>query len=221
MTNMRDRILAAVRSGLGGQQHDPAAIAAEAEALLADPGAIRPRPAAATKVASFCAKAEALGTTTDRVKVLKDVPVAVSRYLAAQGLPLSAALQQTEDLMRLRWDGIKTDATFASDQMAAVGVARWGIAESGSIVIHAAPDTPVLLAFLPLHHIVILHAASLLEYLEDYAALLGRDEPHPRNAVLVTGPSGTTDIEGSYVRGAHGPGFVHVILVESGARAGI
>jgi Cysteine-rich domain/LUD domain len=30
---------------------------------------------------------------------------------------------------------------------------------------------------------------------------------------LVTGPSGTTDIEGTLVRGAHGPGHLHVVLV--------
>ena len=32
---------------------------------------------------------------------------------------------------------------------------------------------------------------------------------------LITGASGTTDIEGSYVRGAHGPGFLHVVVVGS------
>ena len=50
-------------------------------------------------------------------------------------------------------------------------------------------------------------------YLEDYAALLGRPAA-PRNAILITGASGTTDIEGSYVRGAHGPGYLHVVLIE-------
>jgi L-lactate dehydrogenase complex protein LldG len=57
----------------------------------------------------------------------------------------------------------------------------------------------------------------MLAHLEDYAALLDSDGRPPRNAILITGPSGTTDIEGSYVRGAHGPGFIHVILVEDGA----
>ena len=38
------------------------------------------------------------------------------------------------------------------------------------------------------------------------------------DTLLITGPSGTTDIEGSYVRGAHGPGFVHVILVAGEVR---
>ena len=92
-----------------------------------------------------------------------------------------------------------------------VGLARWGIAESGSLVFHSGPDNPVLLAFLPLHHIVALPASTILPHLEDYAALAS---PAPRNANLITGASGTTDIEGSYVRGAHGPGFLHVVIVE-------
>jgi len=44
----------------------------------------------------------------------------------------------------------------------------------------------------------------------NYAARAGVP---PRNLNLITGASGTTDIEGSYVRGAHGPLFLHVILV--------
>ena len=91
-----------------------------------------------------------------------------------------------------------------------MGLARWGIAETGSLVFHSGPDTPILLNFLPLHHIVALRAGTILAYLEDYAAAAG---PAPRNAVLITGVSGTTDIEGSYVRGAHGPRFLHVVMI--------
>jgi L-lactate dehydrogenase complex protein LldG len=210
----RDRILAAVRGGLGGRRQDAAAIAADAAALLAEPDAIRPRLAAATPVDSFCAKAAALDTSIERVRVLDDVPAAVGRYLAANGLPPSAAVQQTAELASLSWGGIEQDTTAAPDQPAAVGLARWGIAESGSIVIHSAPDAPILLAFLPLHHIVVLSTANILAHFEDYASLLETDGSPPRNAILITGPSGTTDIEGSYVRGAHGPGFVHVILLD-------
>jgi len=60
--------------------------------------------------------------------------------------------------------------------------------------------------------------AGLAAHLEDYARLLDGGS-QPRNAILITGPSGTTDIEGSYVRGAHGPGFVHVIIVNDRSRA--
>jgi L-lactate dehydrogenase complex protein LldG len=34
---------------------------------------------------------------------------------------------------------------------------------------------------------------------------------------FVTGASGTTDIEGALVKGAHGPGWLHVVLVGGAA----
>ena len=92
----------------------------------------------------------------------------------------------------------------------AISVARWGIAETGSVVIHSAPDQPILNAMLPRHWLVALEEDRILPFLDDYAALA---KPAPRNAVLITGSSGTTDIEGYFVRGAHGPGFVHVLLI--------
>lgn len=208
----RDTILAAIRKGLGGERGDPAAIAAEAEALLAGADASRPRLAATMLPEAFIAKATALGTTVDRVSRLDDVPGAVGRYLEAQGLPGSMALQQAPELAELDWGEIETHASVAPDEPVAVGLALWGIAEGGSLVVHSSPDNPILLAFLPLHHVVVLRAENILAYLEDYAARLDPDT-QPRNAILITGPSGTTDIEGSYVRGAHGPGYLHVILV--------
>lgn len=213
----RERILAAVRAGLSGERHDPGRIAGEAAALLEDPAAIRPRLAGATLAESFAIKAAALGTTIAEVPSLADVPAEVTRYLAEHGLAAAIALDGAPELRALDWGGVETHGTIAPDEAAGVGRARFGIAESGSVVIHSGPETPILLAFLPMHHIVVLRAADLLGHLEDYAARLGAEratgEGPPRNAILITGPSGTTDIEGSYVRGAHGPGFVHVVLV--------
>lgn len=210
----RDSILAAVRAGLGDRRGETAAITAEAAALLADPDAIRPRLAATDLVDAFTLKALSLGSTVERVGGFGEVPAAVGRYLAAHGLPPSVAIQQIAQLTNLSWEGIGRDSAAAPDQPAAVGLARWGIAESGSIVIHSASDSPILLAFLPLHHIVVLRTVDIVAHLEDYALLLEREGAPPRNAILITGPSGTTDIEGSYVRGAHGPGYVHVILTD-------
>ena len=85
-----------------------------------------------------------------------------------------------------------------------------GIAETGSLVFHSGPGTAVLGHFLPLHHVAVLHARDIVGHLEDYAP-----DPStlPRNLNLITGASGTTDIEGSYVRGAHGPRHLHIVLV--------
>lgn len=209
----RDRILSAVRSGLGEPRQDPDSIAAEADALLAALDEIRPRLAAPTLVEAFATRATALGTTLDRIADFADLPAAVGRYLVAHGLAADVALQPASVFAGLDWQDIRPHASLAPDEAVAVGLARWGIAEGGSLVIHSAPDTPILLAFLPLHHILVLSTRHVLAHLEDYAAVAAETDA-PRNAVLITGPSGTTDIEGSYVRGAHGPGFLHVILVD-------
>lgn len=211
----RDTILSAIRAGLGVPPQPPEAIAAEAAALLADLDTTRPRLAAATLPEAFTIKATALGTTFEQVADLADVPQAVGRYLQQQGLSPSIALQGAAEFQALDWAGLQTHDSIAPDEPAAVGLALWGIAESGSIVVHSGADTPILLSFLPMHHIVVLRESTLLPYLEDYAEKLATTAT-PRNVVLITGPSGTTDIEGSYVRGAHGPGFVHIVMV-SGA----
>lgn len=217
----RDRILGAVRAGLGGHDggrgSDPAAIAAEAAALLAQPDLIRPALAAPTLPEAFAVKAEAVGCTIDRIPGLGDLPAALRRYLDGHGLAPSLALQPTAELEGLDWAGISVHRGLAPDEPVALGLALWGVAESGSMVIHSGPETPILTAFLPLHHVLVLRRSRILAHLEDYAAVQDQAGPTPRNVVLITGPSGTTDIEGSYVRGAHGPGYLHVILVEDAA----
>ena len=212
MSGSRDRIMAAVRAGLGGGGRDSAAIAAEAAALLAEPERIRPALASTDLVEAFTLRAStpAVGTTVERVAALTDLPGAVARYLERHGLPGRIALEPAPALRALDWGGCELHAQPASDEPVAVSQAVFGIAETGSLVLHSGPHTPVLLSFLPLHHIVVLRAADILPYLDDYAA---RAAPAPRNANLITGASGTTDIEGSYVRGAHGPGFLHVVVV--------
>ena len=215
----RTRILSAIRTALGPGK-PPAQIAAEAAALLDDPDAARPRLAAPSLPDAFAQKATALGTSIDRIGSLAELPRAMARYLDAHGLPPRFAMQPAPELAALDWSGLAPHPGIAPDEPAARGLALHGIAESGSLVIHSGPENPILMAFLPLHHVVLLREATLLPYLEDYAARLSA-QAVPRNAILITGPSGTTDIEGSYVRGAHGPGFLHVILIaEAGAEPG-
>lgn len=162
--------------------------------------------------AEFVRKASALGTSFDHLPDRAAIPLAVKRYLDTHGLPPALALQPAPALAALDWTDIDTHDAVAPDQTAALGLALWGIAETGSLVIHSGADAPILLSFLPLHHIVVLEERSLLPHLEDYVARMA-GQPQPRNAILITGPSGTTDIEGSYVRGAHGPGFLHILMI--------
>ena len=217
MTDARSAILTAVSASLsrrrGGQPApDPDSIAAEAEALRLRAYATRPDRGPGPLDVSFMERVVSPGVaaTAERVAGLADFPVVVRRYLAAHGLSPSIALQPHPDLLALDWSGIETHDRPGLDEPVAVGLALGGIAETGSLVFHSGPDAPTLFAFLPVHHIVAVEANRLWRGLEDYA---DAGAGHPRNVNLVTGASGTTDIEGTLVRGAHGPGHLHVVLI--------
>jgi L-lactate dehydrogenase complex protein LldG len=157
------------------------------------------------------ASAEKVGATVERVTGLADLPRAVARYFAANGLEPQFSLQPDPRLQNLDWGALRPNAPLRPDSAVAVGIALSGVAESGSLVFHSGPTAPTLYGFLPLHHLVALDAQTLMPRLEDYArSQIG--EPAPRNVNLITGASGTTDIEGVLARGAHGPRRLHIVI---------
>ena len=145
----------------------------------------------------------------DAIATLADLPAAIARYLDAQGEARTLCLPPDPRLDRCDWSGFTLHDVAAPAETAALAIARRGIAETGSLVFETGPAAPMLPNFLALHHIVLLASRDIAPYLED-APLPG---PHPRAHYWITGVSGTTDIEGTYVRGAHGPRFLHVILL--------
>jgi L-lactate dehydrogenase complex protein LldG len=195
---------------------DPAghAIAAAAARLLDRVPAVRPNRVTGPPADVFLDRVStpAIGATVDRIATLDDFPAAVRRYLASRHLLPSVALQPHPALRALDWSGIETHATIAVDEPIAAGLALGAIAETGSLVFHSGPDSPTLFAFLPVHHIVAVEASRVWPWLEDYVAAYA-GQAQPRNVNLITGASGTTDIEGTLVHGAHGPGFLHVVLI--------
>jgi len=219
MTDSRDMILNRTSLTLeklrgGKPAPDPATIAAEAAALTKRAYATRPARGAGTLDEAFMARvtSPAVAATAERVRRLEDFPAAVARYLIGADLAASVAVQPHPRLLALDWTGIETHATLGVDEPVAVGLALGGIAETGSLVFHSGQTTPTRFAFLPMHHIVAVDADRLWSGLEDYAAAFA-GTPQPRNVNLVTGASGTTDIEGTLVRGAHGPGHLHIVLI--------
>jgi L-lactate dehydrogenase complex protein LldG len=211
----RDDILRAVRAALGERRSDAAQVRREAAALLDDLPATRPALASADLAAVFAARATTpkVAATVERIGRAAELPGAVRRYLDARGLRPAVTLQPAAALAALDWSGFELRAAVAHDEPVAVGVARWGIAETGSLVFHSGADTPILANFLPLHHLVLLPAATIVAHLEDYAAAAAGERP-PRNVNIITGASGTTDIEGSLVLGAHGPKYLHIVIAD-------
>ncbi len=207
----RDAILAAV----GGASRPKADLAREAAALLGRVPGLRPDRVTGEPAEAFLARVAgaAIGATAARVAALSDVPGAVRAYLDGNNLSPTVALQPHPKLGELDWSGLDTHSAIAVDEAASVLIALYAIAETGSLVFRSGPDMPVLFAFLPLHCLVVVEATSVVAWLEDCAAIEAA-RPAPRNLNLITGASGTTDIEGALVRGAHGPASLHVIFVE-------
>ena len=157
------------------------------------------------------ASAEKVGATVERVAAFADLPAAVGRYIDDNVLTPSFALQPDPRLQKLDWGGLQPDEALRPDTVLSVGLALCGVAETGSLVFHSSPTAPTLFAYLPIHHVVALDVQTLYLRLEDYATGV-RGRPLPRNVNLITGASGTTDIEGVLTRGAHGPSKLHIVI---------
>ncbi|WP_311269470.1 LUD domain-containing protein [Sphingobium sp. WCS2017Hpa-17] len=182
---------------------------AEADALLVAPE----RPAVDERAleAEFLARLAlpSVSASHDAIDSIADLPAAVARYLDAQGEARTLCLPPDPRLSACDWCGFTLHDVAAPDEAAALAIARKGIAESGSLIFETSPQAPMLPNFLALHHIVLLPVEDIAAHLEA-APLAGAQ---PRAHYWITGVSGTTDIEGTYVRGAHGPRFLHVILL--------
>jgi L-lactate dehydrogenase complex protein LldF len=95
-----------------------------------------------------------------------------------------------------------------------VGVTRavCGLADTGSVLIADGKGDPLQASLLPEVHIAILHVSDILPSLANAMTLpIVRES---RSVVVITGPSRTGDIEMSHTIGVHGPGEVHVFLVD-------
>jgi L-lactate utilization protein LutC len=95
------------------------------------------------------------------------------------------------------------------------------VAETGTLVMEARSGEPRSLSLLPPLHIAVAHGTQLLPDLFDLFERFAPQEANAKNGpilsscvTLITGPSKTGDIELRLVTGVHGPGEIHVVLVE-------
>ncbi len=89
-----------------------------------------------------------------------------------------------------------------------------GLAETGSLVLAGGPGRPRLASLLVPVHVAVLRVDRLVESISALLATRGDLVAAGSNLVAITGPSRTADIEHTLSRGVHGPGEVHVILLE-------
>jgi L-lactate dehydrogenase complex protein LldG len=89
------------------------------------------------------------------------------------------------------------------------------IAETGSLVMRSSPNQPRSISLLPPVHIAVTERRQIIPDLFDLFQHLGNPLAQPSCLTLITGPSKTGDIELRLVTGVHGPGTVHVLMLDS------
>lgn len=118
--------------------------------------------------------------------------------------------------------GDASQRAFAEASLAAnVGITgvEYALAETGSLVVTSSTEGAQLVSLAPPVHVALYRRSQLLasldEVIERLAVAGHPDLPLPgRSVVFITGTSRTADIEQILIRGVHGPGEVHAILVE-------
>jgi L-lactate utilization protein LutC len=97
----------------------------------------------------------------------------------------------------------------------AVGItsASYALADTGSLVMFSSAEEPRLVSLLPPCHVAVVPVDRLLTGLDELLTREALPAERSSSMVLITGPSRTADIEQILVRGVHGPGEIHVVLV--------
>ncbi|MCL4401331.1 MAG: lactate utilization protein, partial [Acidobacteria bacterium] len=97
----------------------------------------------------------------------------------------------------------------------AVGItcADYALADTGSIVLFSSAEEARMISLLPPVHIALVPRERILTGLDELFTLAPKPADRSSAMVLITGPSRTADIEQILVRGVHGPGEIHAVIV--------
>ena len=208
----REAILAKVRTSLGRS-------AGEA---IADPPPVRLRVEETdpeTRVGSMLRAVEALAGKTRRAATAEDARAYVGAVLEGKTAVASNAPFLRECGI-LELAGVRSGFTDAAELRALCATADVGIssadyalADTGTLVMLASPAEARLISLLPPVHIAVVPKERLLSGLDELFTILPHPAEQTSSMVLITGPSRTADIEQILVRGVHGPGEIHVVVV--------
>lgn len=216
----RTKIFNAIKNAAPTVTMDIKTIQEEAIDILKESEFARPKLLSEDATQALMLRIEAglvIGTSCEKLATLKDLPHSVQQFFDKHSLPNKLKIQSIDKLEKLNWEGISTDIDIKQDNTVSLCWAEYGVAETGSFVVHSSPQMPILLNFLPLYLIAVIPKSKILHYMDDYAFIANEiaiKGETPRNMCLISGVSGTTDIEGVLVQGAHGPEVLHVIIVE-------
>ena len=208
----RDHVLHQVRTALGRSVSQPPAA----------PPAVRIRygtPDVETRIATMFARVEALAGKTYQAASLSDARDYAARLVEGR----RAVASNAPFLATCGITGIPgvasgfVDAAALREACAAADVgitsADYALADTGTLVMISSREEARLISLLPLVHLAVVPASRILTGLDELLERVPLPADRSSSMVLITGPSRTADIEQILVRGVHGPGEIHVVVV--------
>lgn len=172
--------------------------------------------------AAFVAQAERVGAAVHPVgagEMARSV-ARVLRECGCRSVALASALPERDALVRAvaavdlalvapetLWPTRRADA--------GVSLARLGVAESGSVLLHSSSEDRRVELCVDVH-LVLLPSTALVATLDEALATIREiSAAGPAYASLVSGPSRSADIERTLTIGIHGPRELHILLLET------
>jgi len=190
----RDEILTAIRAAVKRQ---PGAPIPEPPPVLLREGAHE------TLLEQFVAAFEALAGHAVVVTTAAEANAAVKTIVNGRTFAASSKMGGGE---------------FSRDACATVDVgitsADYALADTGSLVLLTESAESRLLSLLPPCHIAVIGRSKIVPSLDDVFRTRALPGETSSAVTIVTGPSRTGDIEMRLVRGVHGPGEVHVVIID-------
>ncbi len=102
---------------------------------------------------------------------------------------------------------------------AALTLAKSAIAETGSLVLWPTAEEPRLMSLVPSVHFVLLDEKNIHADFHQAMAAEGWTGSMPTNALLISGPSKTADIQQTLAYGAHGPKELVLLLLQANGQS--
>jgi L-lactate dehydrogenase complex protein LldG len=149
----------------------------------------------------------------------------VDAALQAQGVDVSMASPPLEDAAALANQRQNLRELLARADIGLSG-ADYAIAETGTLALSALPGQMRGVSLLPPVHVAVVRPSQIVASMADCLAMLqdeGREDLQERLTSCVsfiTGPSRTGDIELSLTVGVHGPGELHLVILDDPSEMG-
>ena len=196
----RDDILSAIR----GRQYTS----------TASPEAYAARPIK-NPLDAFVERAQLANAEVRFVDSEVDVPQAISELLRGRNLPAVVHVPpNAAGLSRETAPALTLDQSPPGADAAAIALAPFGIAETGTLAYPSDADAPASWHFRAGFEIAVVRADSILPHMEDVIARV-KTAGLPSSLNFVTGPSRTGDIEQTLELGAHGPKALAIMIIRS------